>query len=159
MVPGKNNLANYYTKHFDSKTMLKCKLYGKRAQDPIQIDKSRINVIQQVVGGVLYNVRAVDNTVLVALGAIVSEQTIATVATEGKILQLLDYLASKPSTTVRFHASDMVLNIHSDASYLSETTVRSRVAGHVMLRSKPVNGKLIKMNGAVYVFCGIFLNL
>ena len=77
------------------------------------------------------------------------------VATEGKVLQLIDYLASKPSTTVQFHASDMVLNIHSDASYLSETKTRSRVASHFMLGSKPVSGEPIKMNGAVYIFCGI----
>jgi hypothetical protein len=109
------------------------KIYGKGAQDPIpadttkKMDKERINVIQQVVGGVLYYARAVENTVLVALSA-ASEQTIATEATEGRRTQLLDYLASKPSATVQFHASDMVLNIHSDASYLSESRARSRVA-------------------------------
>ena len=71
------------------------KIYGKGAQDSIphdttkNIDKSRINIIQQVVGGVLYYARAVDNIVLVALRAIASEQTIATVAIEGRVLQLL----------------------------------------------------------------------
>ena len=86
---------------------------------------------------------------LVALSAISIEQTISPVATKGRVLQLLDYLASKPFTPVRFHASDMVLTIHSDASYLSETKARSRVASHFMLESKPVNGEPMKMNGTV----------
>ena len=82
------------------------KIYGKGVQDPIpdvttkRIDKSRITAIQKVVGGVLYYARAVENTVLVALSVIASEQTISTLATEGRVLQLPDYLASKPSATV-----------------------------------------------------------
>ena len=68
------------------------KIYGKGAQDPIpddtskESDKSRINVIQQVVGGVLWYARAVDNPVLVAFSVFSSEQTIATLATEGRVL-------------------------------------------------------------------------
>ena len=60
------------------------KIYGKGAQYPIpdgttkKIDKSRINGIQQVVRGVLYYTRDVDNTVLVTLSSIASEQTIPT---------------------------------------------------------------------------------
>jgi hypothetical protein len=33
--------------------------------------------------------------------------------------QLLDYLATHPYAAIRYHASDMILHIHSDASYLS----------------------------------------
>ena len=94
------------------------KIYGKGAHAPIPADttqkncKGRINIIQKVAGGVLYQARNVNNTVLVALSVIASEQTISSEATKGRVLQLLDYLASKPSVTVRFHASDMVLNVH-----------------------------------------------
>ena len=49
----------------------------------------------------------------------------------------------------------MILNIHLEASYISETIARSRVAGNYMLDSNPSKGKPIKMNGAVYVFCEI----
>jgi hypothetical protein len=38
-----------------------------------------------------------------------------------KAKQLLDYLATYPDTTICFKASDMILNIHFDASYLSES--------------------------------------
>jgi hypothetical protein len=49
----------------------------------------------------------------------------------------------------------MVLNIHSDASYLSEARARSRVAGYFYLGENPVDGQPITLNGAVYVFGGI----
>ncbi len=42
-----------------------------------------------------------------------------------KVKQLLDYLATYPDATIRFKASDMILNIHSDASYLSKSDARS----------------------------------
>ena len=64
-------------------------------------------------------------------------------------------MASESSVTVQFHASDMVLNIHPDASYLSETRTRSKAEGQFMFGSKPVNREPIKMNGAVYMFSGI----
>ena len=72
-----------------------------------------------------------------------------------KIRQLLDYLATHPDATVRFHASDMVLNIHSDASDPSEPKAKSRLAGFYFLGSVPQKGKNIKMNGNIFVACGI----
>jgi hypothetical protein len=69
-------------------------------------------------------------TVLMALSSIAVEQTKATEKTLGRCIQLLDYLASNSEAKVRYHASDMVMNIHSDASYLSETKARSRACGH-----------------------------
>ena len=71
------------------------------------------------------------------------------------MLQILNYLATDPEAKVRFHASDMVLNIHSDASYLSEPRARSRLAGYFFLGSKPRKGEPIKMNGNIFVSCGI----
>ena len=49
----------------------------------------------------------------------------------------------------------MVLNIHSDASYLSETRARSRVAGQFSLGNKSDPTKPIVLNGALYIMCGI----
>ncbi len=49
----------------------------------------------------------------------------------------------------------MILNIHSDASYLSETNAHSRVAGHFFLGSTPPDNQPIKLNGAIHTLCGI----
>jgi hypothetical protein len=46
---------------------------------------------------------------------------------------LLDYCSTKPHATTRYFASHIQLNIHSDASYLSEPNVKSRIDGHFLL--------------------------
>jgi hypothetical protein len=90
----------------------------------------QIQRIQKIVGTLLYYARAIDSTMGVALSSLSSEQSTATANTEAKITQLLDYAATHPDATVRYHGSDMQLKIHSDASYLSEPKSRSRAAGH-----------------------------
>jgi hypothetical protein len=86
-----------------------------------------------------------------ALSSIAVEQTKATVKTMARCVQLLDYLASNSDAKVRFHASDMVMNIHTDASYLSETKVQSRACGHFFMGWLPKNQEPIRINGAFYV--------
>jgi hypothetical protein len=53
------------------------------------------------------------------LNDIAAEQTTATENTQAAINQMLDYLATHPYTTIRYHASDKILHIQSDAAYLS----------------------------------------
>jgi hypothetical protein len=85
--------------------------------------------IQNVTGSVLYYARAVDPTVLMPLNDIATEQTKATEKTQAATNQLLDYLATHPDATLRYQASDMILHIHSNASYLSVSNARSRLGG------------------------------
>ena len=73
-----------------------------------------------IADSILYYARAVDMTVIMALSSIASEQMRATEKTQKRCVQLLDYLASNSEATVRYRASDMIMNIHSDAPYLSE---------------------------------------
>ena len=68
-------------------------------------------------------------TILHALSAIASEQAKPTKKTIERINQLLDYMATHPDAVVRFYSSDMMLNLHSDASYLSERKGRSGAGG------------------------------
>jgi hypothetical protein len=90
-------------------------------------------------------------TVLMALSSIAVEQTTATEKTMERCIQLLDYLASNSEAKVRYHASDMIMNIHSDVSYLSKTKARSRACGHFFMGWMPKNGEPIKLNSAFYV--------
>jgi hypothetical protein len=85
--------------------------------------------IQKVTGSVLYYARAVYPTVLMPLNDIATEQTKATEKTQSATNQLLDYLGTHPDATIQYHASDMILHIHSDASYLSDSNARSRLGG------------------------------
>ena len=43
--------------------------------------------------------------------------------------KLLNYLATNPDAEIQYHASGMVLCIHSDATYLSVSMARSRASG------------------------------
>ena len=137
------------------------KLYGSKAQAPLPIDISpklppeQIKEIQRVIGSILYYARAVDITVLMALSSIAIEQANGTTSTMEKAKQLLDYLATYPDATIRFRASDMIMNVHSDASYLSESNARSRACGHFFMGWTPQDGDPIKLNGAFFTLCAI----
>ena len=68
---------------------------------------------------------------------------------------MLDYLATHPDTKSRHFASDVILNIRSDASYLSEPRATSRLAWIFFLESKTEKGENIKMNRNICVSCGV----
>jgi hypothetical protein len=102
--------------------------------------------IMQVTGVFLYYARAVDGTMLTALSAIASEQANPTKNTMRKCKQFLDYAASQEDAILTYRASDMVLAIHSDASYLNEPKARSRIGGHHFLST---NDAIPANNGAV----------
>jgi hypothetical protein len=105
-------------------------VYGAKTQYTTTDETAPLNVqqcltIQKITGSVLYYARAVDPTVLMPLNDIATEQTKGTEKTQATTNQMLDYLATHPDATIRYHASDMILNIHSDASYLSVSNARS----------------------------------
>ena len=89
--------------------------------------------------------------VLMALSSIAMEQTKAMERTLARCTQLLDYLAGHADAKVRYHASDMIMNIHSDASYLSKEKARSRACGHYFPGWVPKDGGPIRLNGAFHV--------
>jgi hypothetical protein len=57
---------------------------------------------------------------IMPVNVLASEQTRATSDTAERIIKLLHYYTTHPEATLSYHASNMILNIHSDASYLSE---------------------------------------
>jgi len=89
---------------------------------------------------------------LVALGTLAAVQAEGTQATITACTQLLNYAATHPDAVLRYTASDMVLHIHSDASYLSESKARSRAGGYFYLSNDSPNPP---MNGAIHVHSSI----
>ncbi len=89
-------------------------------------------------------------TVLMALSTIAMLQATPTERTMEHCIQLLDYLAMHADAKIRFYESDMIMNIHSEASYLSERKACSRACGHFFMGSAPIDGQPIKLNGS---FC------
>ncbi|KAL7477514.1 hypothetical protein ACHAW6_003322 [Cyclotella cf. meneghiniana] len=110
------------------------------------LDKKGKKFIQQVCGKLLFLGRAVDSSLLCPISAIASQLAAPTQDTMNQTLQVLDYLAMQEEAVLTYHASDMVLAAHSDASYLSELRARSRAGGHFFLSS---NADIPPNNGAI----------
>ena len=71
-------------------------------------------------GTLLYYSIEVNPIILAALRSIAAQQTKGTDKTYANTLWLLNYASTHPNATIRYTASDMVLHIYSDASYLSK---------------------------------------
>jgi hypothetical protein len=100
------------------------------------LDKAGILRLQQTTGKFLYYSRAVDPTMNAALSSLASQQANGTKQTAQDASKFLNYCATHPDAKLRYYASDMVLKLHSDASYLSESKARSRAAGHFYMGNK-----------------------
>ena len=94
------------------------KKIGLEAQAPLSpnptppLDAAGIKQVQKIDGSILYYARAVDRMVLKELSSIAVEQTKGTEKTMGQCINLLNYLTTNQNAKVRFHASNMVMNIH-----------------------------------------------
>ena len=71
-----------------------------------------------------------DCTILPALNTLAEQQSSPTKNTEASITRFLDYAATNMSEIIQYKASDMILHIDSDASYLSEPRAHSCTGGH-----------------------------
>lgn len=105
--------------------------------------------VQKVCGKFLFYGRAVDSTLLTPISAIASQSANPTTDTLNHTRQLLDYLATQEDAVLTYNKSDMILAVHSDASYLSEPKARSRAGGHFFLSTyasiPPNNGAILNI--------------
>ena len=125
------------------------KQYAKSESTAPKLDKEGKKFIQQVCGKFLFYGRAVDPTLLCPISAIAAQSAEPTTETLRHTIQLLDYLASQEDAVLTYNASDMILAVHSDASYLSEPKARSRAGGHFFLSTSanvpPNNGAILNI--------------
>jgi hypothetical protein len=70
--------------------------------------------------------------------------------------QLLDYLETHPDATIRYHAFNMILHIHSDASYLSVSNARGRPGGLFSSETNPPEHDTL--NGSIHNVASIIKN-
>jgi hypothetical protein len=143
--------SRYVTPVYGAKTQ-----YATKDETPLLTDQQCLT-IQKVTGSVLYYARAMDPTVLMPLNDIGTEQTKATEKTQAAMNQLLDYLATHLDAIIRYHASDMILQIHSDASYLSVSNAQSRLRGLFFLGNK--SPEQDKLNGSILNVAAIIKNV
>ena len=105
----------------------------------------------------MYYTIAIDNTVLVSLSDIGSK-------TMDEVQQILDYLTSNPNATICYHASGMILFIHSDVSYLSVTKASSRASGIFFLSDPKPDTITFSvytpiLNWFVFIMCKVLRNI
>ena len=94
------------------------------------LSPSATQYIQSVTRTFLYYAYAIDPTILPAINELASQQAQPTQNTLKKAQQLLDYMATYPNSFKRFHASNMILNVDSDAAYLVALKAKSHVVGY-----------------------------
>jgi hypothetical protein len=123
--------------------------YAKPEKPSRLLDKVEKLYVQAVTGTLLYYAQVVDPTVLTTLNAIATQQAAPTESTMEEIKQLLDYYASQEEAIVTYHASDMILAVHSNASYLNKRKPGSRAGGDLYLSNHvpypPNNGAILNI--------------
>jgi hypothetical protein len=128
-----------------------------KTSSPALSDKD-VNKLQQLTGTLLYYARAVDPTLIMPINVLASAQSNATEVTADKVITLLNYCNTHPETKIRYHASDMILHIHSDASYLSENESKSRAGGLFYMGSDAKTDKKLT-NGAILIISKVLKNV
>jgi len=128
--------------------------YDKTPQEATTDDSPAVGpeeqkFIQEVVGVLGWYARAVDPTIVCAVNKLASRQARPTEAVVKDALQLLDYVATYPDATIVYEPSDMMLQLHSDASWLSESESRSRAAAIFFLLAKESLGDPDATNGCI----------
>ena len=105
--------------------------------------------VQEIVGTLLYYTRVVDSTLACEFYSIATKIHDETQAVVEACHQILDYVATHLNVTIQYIASDMILLVHSNMSYLSEQNSKSQVGGHYYLSStddnKPANGTILNL--------------
>ena len=109
--------------------------------------------VMSVVGTFLYYCKALDPTINTALNDIALTQANPTENTKKKCIRLMDYVATYPDAYIRYKASDMILNIDSDAAYLVLPKAKSRIAGFFQLTDNPRASHPLPTNGPLLVEC------
>jgi hypothetical protein len=124
--------------------------YIEEQKDSPLLPQKDFTHIQQLAGTLLCYAMAVDQTLILAVIFLASEQTQATAATADKFIKLLNNCATHPSAKLRYQASYMILNINSDASHLSKSEAKSR-AGWFFYLGSNIDSKNKLTNGAIMI--------
>jgi hypothetical protein len=90
----------------------------QESKAPLLEDKAK-RFIQQVCSKFLFLGKAVDSTLLCPISAIALQSSKPIEDTMQQTLQPLDFLATQEDAILSYHASNMVLAVHSNASNLS----------------------------------------
>ncbi len=111
--------------------------------------------LQSVIGKLLYYCRAVDPSICTAVHQLGSVQANPTETDMANMERLLQYVSTHQNNGIRYYASEMILQIMSDASYLSRPKARS-VCGYESYLASPnaINGPISCGSWMINCVCG-----
>ena len=98
---------------------------------------------------------AIDLSIIKILNTLATQQSAPIENTDQDVKHFLDYCATHHNAKIRFVASKMILQVHSDAPYMNETKARSTASGHYLLGNNTQSGKPIVLNCAIHTLCKI----
>jgi hypothetical protein len=127
--------------------------YAKAIDASSGATKNKEKYICQVIGVRLYYGQAADSTILVGLSSLAAAQAKPTKQTVSLIKWLLDYAATNLDAILTYKKSNMVLAVHSNASYLSKSSACSRVGGHFFCSAnvdEPLNKGAVLNNSKIF---------
>jgi hypothetical protein len=107
--------------------------HGGRGHILPPLNKAGKKIIQEVCGTFLFLARGIDGGILPALSTLALQQAQPTKNTMKLCKLFLDYMTSQEEPILTYKASNMVLAVHSNASYLSKPKARSRAGGHMFM--------------------------
>ncbi len=100
-------------------------------------------LLQRVVGTLLYYSRAMDPSICTAVHELGSIQSQPTVRDMNKMEKLLQYVSKHRNIGIRYYASNMILQLITDASYLCRPRAKSVLGLHSYLGEPTfINGPL-----------------
>ena len=149
-------------KQTDSPAIYTPPSYGKQTivdekvdEDPI-CSPENVKYLQRICGIFLYYARAVDPTMLTAIGKIAANIANPTQSTLKAAEHFLQYAASHPDATMTFKPSDMQLKIISDASFAGDSQARSRAGGvHFLCKASELSEDDTLTNAPFHYFSTI----
>ena len=109
--------------------------YAKAIDNSHPLSEGNKTFVVKLTGTFLFYAREIDSTMFPVISTIASEQNVPIKNTMKRVKKFLDYPASQEEAIIMFNASGMVLEIHSDASYLSKNNSRSCAGGHHLISS------------------------
>ena len=129
----------------------------KTSSSPL-LDDQETKTIQAITGNFNFY-SEVDPCIKPALNEIGTVQASPTADTKRKVQMLLDYLHAHPDATLRYHASDMVLQVEADAAYLVLPQARSRAAAWYILWNDPTTHPNPMTNAPLHIMCNTIKNV
>jgi len=124
---------------------------SERVDESLPASKEDQQRLQTGIGKLGYIAIAIDHLILPAVSKLASAQSRPTANTMKIFDRLMQYVATHNNPTITYRASNMQLQLHTDASFMSESRCRSRASiyGYLSALSPSNISEFPDLNGPI----------